>query len=104
MAALGGGGVGGVAGGERTSDVALTFGWLLGLLLLQLPTPFHLQHGVLVLGLPVDVTGGGGGGQRSAGQGQHWLVGWLDRRKVRKRQQNEANRQISKYSRIKTGC
>ena len=46
--------------GERTSDVALTFGWLLAerLLLLQLPAPLGLQHRVLVLGLPVDVAGG----------------------------------------------
>lgn len=48
---------------ERTSDVALTFGWLLALglrllrlLLLQLPAPLSLQHWVLILGLPVDMT------------------------------------------------
>lgn len=47
---------------ERTSDVALTFGWLLALglrllrLLLQLPAPLSLQHWILILGLPVDMT------------------------------------------------
>ncbi len=48
---------------ERTSDVALTFRWLLALglrllrlLLFQLPAPLSLQHGILVLGLPVDMT------------------------------------------------
>lgn len=46
--------------GERTLDVALTFRWLLALglrlLLFQLSTPLSLQNGVLILGLPVDVT------------------------------------------------
>lgn len=48
---------------ERTSDVALTFRWLLALglrllrlLLLQLPAPLSLQHWILILGLPVDMT------------------------------------------------
>lgn len=48
---------------ERTSDVALTFRWLLALrlrllrlLLFQLPAPLSLQHWVLILGLPVDMT------------------------------------------------
>lgn len=49
---------------ERTSDVALTFRWLLALglrllgqLLFQLPALLSLQHWVLILGLPVDMTG-----------------------------------------------
>lgn len=53
---------------ERTSDVALTFRWLLALglrllrlwrlrlLLFQLPAPLSLQHWILILGLPVDMT------------------------------------------------
>lgn len=48
---------------ERTSDVALTFRWLLALglrllgrLLFQLPTPLSLKHWVFILGLPVDMT------------------------------------------------
>lgn len=52
---------------ERTSDVALTFRWLLALglrllrlLLFQLPAPLSLQHWILILGLPVDMTGGTG--------------------------------------------
>lgn len=47
---------------ERTSDVALTFRWLLALgqrlLLLQLPAPLSLQHWILILSLPVDMTVG----------------------------------------------
>lgn len=52
---------------ERTSDVALTFRWLLALglrLLFQLSAPLSLQNWVLILGLPIDVTLGwwwGGG-------------------------------------------
>lgn len=45
---------------EQTSDVALTFRWLLALglrlLLFQLSAPLSLQNWVLILGLPVDVT------------------------------------------------
>lgn len=47
---------------ERTSDVALTFRWLLALglrllgQLLQLPVLLSLQHWVLILGLPVYMT------------------------------------------------
>ena len=47
---------------KRTSDVALTFRWLLALglrlLLLQLPAPLSLQHWILILSLPVDMTVG----------------------------------------------
>ena len=39
---------------ERTSDVALTFWWLMGLELLLTAS---LQHRVLILSLPVNVTG-----------------------------------------------
>lgn len=49
---------------EQTSDVALTFRWLLALglrlLLFQLSAPLSLQNWVLILGLPVDVTLVGG--------------------------------------------
>lgn len=56
---------------ERTSDVALTFRWLLALglrllrLLLQLPAPLSLQHWILILGFPVDMTLGTVGGGTS---------------------------------------
>lgn len=54
--------------GGRTLDVALTFRWLLALglrlLLFQLSTPLSLQNRVLILGLPVDVTGMMVGGTR----------------------------------------
>lgn len=57
--------------GERTLDVALTFRWLLALglrlLLFQLSTPLNLQNRVLILGLPVDVTGMMAGGTRLTG-------------------------------------
>lgn len=58
---------------ERTSDVALTFRWLLALglrlLLFQLPAPLNLQHWILILGLPVDMTLGRGKEER-AGRGK----------------------------------
>lgn len=64
---------------ERTSDVALTFRWLLALglrlLLLQLSAPLSLQNWVLILGLPVDVTMGWweGRGERGAEiKGKGW--------------------------------
>lgn len=57
--------------GEQTLDVALTFRWLLALglrlLLFQLSAPLSLQNRVLILGLPVDVTGMMVGGTRLTG-------------------------------------
>lgn len=69
--------------GEPTLDVALTFRWLLALglrlLLLQLSTPLRLQNRVLVLGLPVDVTGMTGGGDEviEGGGGRNRKVGGI---------------------------
>lgn len=65
--------------GERTLDVALTFRWLLALglrlLLFQLSAPLSLQNRVLILGLPVDVTGMTGGGDEVIGGGNRKMNG-----------------------------
>lgn len=68
--------------GEQTLDVALTFRWLLALglrlLLFQLSAPLSLQNRVLILGLPVYVTGMMVGGTRLTGVGnKRWQVGGI---------------------------
>lgn len=73
-------------GWKRTSDVALTFWWLL---LLELLPPLSFQYRVLILGLSVDVTergrkrGRDGGQIRTTKQESRKIIHWSQQKKKR---------------------